>query len=314
MGDGRVGKVLIVGGAGFIGSHIANRLSSLSYKVAVLDVLSTGKRENLDGAIELHLADTTDSRSVEKVLRKERPEIIINEAAKVYWQEKGKKPISDVSITVLGTLNLLENCVKYEVRKFIFASSISVYSPSNRVKVNEGDTVSVENIPQPLFSYAITKSMAEQYARYFNKRFGLDYAILRYAHVYGPGQIGQKDVISTFINSLIHDKPLTVIGKGGQIRDYVYIDDVTDATIGAIGSGNGTFNIGGGRPVSVNHLIRVLEKISGKKAKVRNIKSKEECDGIYMDITKAEQELKWTPKVSLEEGLSQTLDYFSRLQ
>jgi UDP-glucose 4-epimerase len=311
----RAKKFLIAGGAGFIGSHIANKLISLGHKVVILDNLSTGKRENINSAAKFYLADIRDEKLVKKIFKKERPEVVINEAAKVYWSEKEKSSILDISTSVSGTINLLESCVRYGVKKFIFASTISVYGRlPDRTLVKETAEISRENMPVSIFSYAIAKHAAEQYIYYFNKKYGLAYAILRYAHVYGPGQFGQKDTISIFIENFANNKPLLVTGSGKQFRDYVYIKDVVGATILAVnGKNNGIFNIGGGAPITVNDLIKIFGKIFKKNIKIKNIEPEEQPDGMCMNILKARKDLKWFPRFSIEMGLEKTvLDWLKK--
>lgn len=310
-------KILIAGGAGFIGSRLANKLIFLGYKVIILDNLSTGKKENVTGAAKFYLADIRDEKSVEKIFKKERPEIVINQAAKVYWSEKEKNQLLDISVSLMGTINLLNSCVKHGAKKFIFASTISVYGRRpDKKRVKETEIIACDNIPLAIFSYASAKNAAEQYIYYFNKKFKLDYAILRYGHVYGPGQTGQRDVISIFMENFLKNKPLLVAGGGGQFRDYVYIEDVVEATISAVKKkNNGIFNIGGGQAVTVNNLINIFSKIFKKNIKIKNIKSVERPDGRLMDISKAKRELKWSPRFSMEAGLRKiVLDYFNKKQ
>src|SRR3989344_5261283 len=168
-------KVLVAGGAGFIGSQTANRLASLGYKVVVVDNLSAGQRENLDQKIKFYLADIRNKNLIGRIFKKERPDIVMNFAAKVYWHEKKKDSALDVSTSVLGTINLLESCLKYNVKKIIFSSSISLYEHSlSRKPVKESVKVSPENLSVALFSYAATKYMAEQYIQYFHEKFSGD--------------------------------------------------------------------------------------------------------------------------------------------
>lgn len=303
-------KILVAGGTGFIGSALSSKLIKSGY-----DVVTISKKGVENSHIKFYQQDIVNNKGLETIFAREKPDVVINEAGIVYWNEENKDPVKDIETTVIGTLNLLKNCVKYNVKKFVFASSVSVYGkPSNkRTCVKEDDFVPYNDIPLQIFSYAVAKRTAEQYIYYFQKKFGLGYTILRYAHVYGPGQ-EQNDVFSCFINNLLNNKPLIVEGDGNQIRDYVYIDDVVDATIAAIDKGdNRTYNIGGGAPVSVNDLVEMFENIWAK-IQFKYKESGGKGGGIYMHIAKAKKELGWVPKISIEEGLRRTFEYFEEKQ
>lgn len=301
-------KVLIAGGTGFIGSALTNKLVDLGYDVVVI----AKENQSINKMAKYYKQDIAATNKLEIIFEKENPDIVINQAGIVYWDEISKDPIKDIMTTVIGTLNLLNNCVKYKVKKLIFASSISVYGcPHNKKCVKEEEVTISADIPIPIYSYALTKNVAEKYIYYYSKKYNLKYAILRYAHVYGYGQREQRDVISIFIESIKRDKCVLIVNGGSQIRDYIYIDDVIDATVMAVNKGNDeVFNIGGGMPISVNELLETLGKVAEKNIKVKNIKSKDKSKGIYMDISKAKSRLKWYPKVSLKEGLMRTWDYF----
>lgn len=315
MKNNKFKKILISGGAGFIGSRIANELSSLKYEVVVVDDLSTGERKNLSKEIKFYLADISHLKKISEIFEKEKPDVVINEAAKVYWDDSEKDPGLDISTGIGGTVNLLKCCVEQCVKKFIFASSISVYGyPFGKICLSENTAVYHENIPLSIFSYAVTKHTAEQYVEFFNKKFGINYSILRYGHVYGPGQIKQRDVISIFIKNLLDDVVLRIFGNGEEARDYIFIDDAVDATIAAMFSAiGGTYNIGGGKPVSTNDLVEILGEELGN-IKTENIKIKEKnSEGAYLDISKAGTELNWTPKIDIKMGLKETIDYYKKI-
>lgn len=307
---------MVVGGAGFIGSALTNELVRLKkYQVTILDNLSTENKKQINSGVRFYLADVQDNRLIDKIFMKEKPEIVINEAAVVYWSDKGKDPSLDCSTSIVGTTNLLKNCVKHKVNKFIFASSISVYGRGlHKSRVLEETPILPNNIPLEIFSYAWSKYTAEQYVQYFSKTSGLNYSILRYAHVYGPGQIRQEDVISFFIKNLINNKPFSITGNGKQSRDYIYIKDVVEATIATIDSGSSVFNIGGGKPVAVNDLVKIFSKIFNKKIKTRYSSLGLESGGVYMDISKAKKELNWSPRINLETGLKETYSYFKEIK
>ncbi|MEI7425087.1 MAG: NAD-dependent epimerase/dehydratase family protein [Candidatus Staskawiczbacteria bacterium] len=307
-------KILILGGAGFIGSTLANKLNSLGYQVAVFDNLSTGDSKNLNQGIKFYLGDISDENKLRIVFEKERPDIVINEAAKVYWKESDKNSILDVSTNIIGTINLLKLCVEYKVGKFIFASTVSVYGGIGKKKVKENTVISLSDVPTGIFSYGATKYLAEKYINFFAKNYSLKYTILRYGHVYGPGQINQKDGISIFIDKIINNDALPIIGSGNQIRDYVYVDDVVDATIKCIEVGeNIILNITGGKPVNAKDLVNLFSKIVGKSLTKENIRTTNKDKGLFADVSRAKNKIGWSPKTSLRQKLSNTLDYFKNI-
>lgn len=301
-----VKKILIAGGAGFIGSNLANRLISLGYQVVVLDNLATGKKENINSRVKFYLADIRDESSVEKIFKKERPEIVINQAAKVYWEKEEKKDLSsDLLISAIGTINLLKNCVKYKVEKFIFASSISVYGQPNKIKASETAAINFEAMPNILFSYGFSKYSAERYIIYFHKLYGLKYTILRYAHIFGPGQ--EDDAIAKFIDKAINKEKIIIYGDGEQCRDYLFINDAVRATILSIRKGdNLLLNIGSGRKMSANELVKGI--MAATKLKINFAYADEQSDSLktYMDISLAKKKLGWKPTVSLRTGIIKT--------
>ena len=309
---GNAKKIMIAGGAGFIGSKTVNKLISLGYKVVVIDNLSTGQRKNISPKAKFYLGDIRNRDLVSKVFLKEKPDVVFNLAAKVYWVEHEKDPSLDVSTSVLGTINLLENCLKYKIKKFIFSSSISLYPhlPGERA-IKETEEINIEKIPVSVFSYALAKYTAEQYVKYFHNKFGLHYIILRYAHVYGLRRGVEAGVMSVFMKRLIEGKPLKVVGGGRQFTDYVYIDDVVRANILAIQKGNNKIiNIGYGRPITVKEIVSCFKKIADKKVKVEQTGEKSAPAGICIDISMAQRELSWKPKVSLEQGLSKIFNEY----
>lgn len=306
MENDKIKKILIAGGAGFIGSHLVNRLISLNYRVIVLDNLSTGKKENLNSRVKFYLADIRNESSVEKIFKKERPDVVINQAAKVYWQEEEKDLTSDLSTSVIGTINLLKNCVKYKVEKFIFASSISVYGRQpNKIKAGEDAAINFAEMPNILFSYGFSKYSAERYIIYFHKLYGLKYTILRYAHVFGPGQ--EADAIAKFINKAINNKKIIIYGDGEQCRDYLFIDDAVRATILSITKGdNRLFNIGSGSRTSVNELVKKIMAATKQKIGYTYADKNQDSLKFCLDISLAKKKLGWKPTVSLPAGILKT--------
>lgn len=307
MENAKIKKILIAGGAGFIGSRLANELIFLGYKVAVLDNLATGNKKNLNSRVKFYLADISDESSVEKIFKKEKPDIAINQAAKVYWNEAEKKDLnSDLSTNVIGTINLLKNCVKYKIKKFIFASSISVYGRQpNKIKAGEDVAINFEAMPNILFSYGFSKYSAERYIIYFHKLYDLKYTILRYAHIFGPGQ--EADAIAKFIDKAVNREKIIIYGDGEQCRDYLFIDDAVRAAILSITKGdNRLFNIGSGRRTSANELVKKIMAATKQKIDYTYADKNQDSLKFCLDVSLAKKKLGWKPTVSLPAGILKT--------
>lgn len=312
-------KVLVTGGAGFIGSHIVDGYLKEGYQVVVIDDLSGGKRENLNKKAKFYQMDIND-RKVAEIFAEEQFDLVNHHAAQIDLRTSVKKPLLDAKINILGTLNLLENCLKYKVRNFIFISSGgAIYGQPEEIPVDE-------YYPKnPLSPYAVAKHTMEHYLYYYRQIFALNYLALRYANVYGPRQdpFGEAGVIAIFSQRMLKKDRPTIFGDGEQLRDYIYIDEVIDINMLAsqkIESLNKkrasspddlSYNVGIGKGNSVNFLYRVLAEITdfqekpiyapGKKGDIRKI---------YLDSGKAKKELNWQAKLELRDGLKKTVKWF----
>ena len=293
-------KVLVTGGAGFIGSHIVDGYLKEGYQVVVIDDLSGGKRENLNKKAKFYQMDIND-RKVAEIFAEEQFDLVNHHAAQIDLRTSVKKPLLDAKINILGTLNLLENCLKYKVRNFIFISSGgAIYGQPEEIPVDE-------YYPKnPLSPYAVAKHTMEHYLYYYRQIFALNYLALRYANVYGPRQdpFGEAGVIAIFSQRMLKKDRPTIFGDGEQLRDYIYIDEVIDINMLAsqkIESLNKkrasspddlSYNVGIGKGNSVNFLYRVLAEITdfqekpsyapGKKGDIRKT---------YLNTEKAKKEL-----------------------
>jgi len=305
-------KVLITGGAGFIGSHVADAFLKAGHEVVVLDNLSSGKRENLPAQARLYLMDL-GARELAEVFAAERPDIVDHHAAQISVTASARDPLEDARTNVLGMLNLLEACWSLPVKKFIFASTGgAIYGDTDRLPTPE------DHPPQPLSPYGIHKWLGEQYLRYYAHQHGLSYTVLRYANVYGPRQNpdGEAGVVSIFFSRLLKRETPTLFayeGEGhGMVRDYVYVEDVARANLEAAGKGTGeTVNIGTGVGTTTEALYRAITgQFPGAPEPRREPARPGDLRRSLLDVRKAERLLGWKPRVALSEGLARTGEFF----
>ena len=301
-------KFLVTGGAGFIGSHLVDRLIKGGHKVVVIDNLSTGKKENLNKKARFYKADICD-KEISQIFKKEKPEIVFHFAAQIDVRKSVENPVEDAKINILGTLNILENCKKYNIRKVIFASTGgAIYGDADIVPTPE-------TYPElPLSPYGIAKLTIEKHLSYYYKVFGLPYVSLRLANVYGPRQNskGEAGVVAIFCDKMLSKKQPIINGDGKQTRDFVFVDDVVEANISALKKDKvGIFNIGTARETDVNTLFKKLRELTDSKcAKIHGPTLPGEQKRSCLDYSEAKRELGWQPKYSLDKGLKKTVEWF----
>lgn len=307
-------KILLTGGAGFIGSHIADAYIASGHDVVVVDDLSTGSRQNLNPRAIFHQIDIRDD-SLEEVFASVRPDIVNHHAAQVSVPLSITHPQLDVDINVRGTVNLLQNCVKHNVKKVIFSSSGgAIYGEAKEYPTTE------QYPPEPISVYALNKMAGEQYLRFFNHQYGLAYTILRYANVYGPRQVshGEAGVVSIFISKLLNDEAPTLYSypeePEGMIRDYVYVRDVVRANLVVLEQGdNDVFNIGTCRETSTSLLYQTILRDLGKDIQPHEGPARQgDLRRSMLDCSKAFAKLGWSPVYSLEDGIGETIEYFKK--
>jgi nucleoside-diphosphate-sugar epimerase len=307
-------RVLVTGGAGFIGSHIAEELVKLDCEVSVLDNMLTGKFENIKHLADnksFHLVkdDIRDRNAAKKALK--NVNVVFHEAALVSVFRSVENPQLTNDINVGGTLNMLLACLDSKVDLFVYASSSSVYGETEKLPKDEQLT------PNPISPYAVSKMAAENYARVFHEVYSLKTVCLRYFNVYGPRQTSgpYSGVIPIFINRLLRNKPPIIYGDGEQVRDFTYVKDVVRANLLVLDNKKAVgevFNIATGRPTSINKLSQVLLGITNKNH-LKPIYDKPRLGDIkqsYADIRKAKEILGYVPETSLEEGLSEFADWY----
>jgi UDP-glucose 4-epimerase len=301
-------KILVTGGAGFIGSHVVDAYVAAGHEVLVVDDLSTGKRENLNPAARFYQLDIGDAKVVE-LIRDERPGVLNLHAAQMDVRRSVADPIFDAQVNVLGTINLLEAARRANVRRVLFVSSGgAVYGEQERFPAPE------DHPTNPVSPYGVSKRAGELYAFFYQTEYQIPFVALRYANVYGPRQDphGEAGVVAIFTQRMLRSEPVTVNGDGRQTRDYVYVGDIVRANLLALEStATGPFNIGTGIETDVNELARLLVAASGSTAAVRHGPAKQgEQRRSVVDARRAAEVLGWRPETPLAEGLRRTVDWF----
>jgi len=301
-------KILITGGAGFIASHIAERYIELGHEVVIVDNLVTGKRENLPLKAIFYEVDICDSK-LSKIFEKEKPDIVNHHAAQMDVRKSVDDPIYDATVNVLGGLNVMQNCVKHDVQKVIFASTGgAIYGEQDYFPADENHAL------RPLSPYGITKLTTEKYLYFYQQSYGLKYTILRYANVYGPRQNphGEAGVVAIFSTKILKGEQPVINGDGKQTRDYIYVGDVVKAGEIALNSAdNKIYNIGTGFETDVNVLFNKIKEAMGKDVPEVHgpAKAGEQLRSV-LDASLIQKEQGWKPNVSLDNGLKMTVEFF----
>jgi UDP-glucose 4-epimerase len=303
-------KILVTGGAGFIGSHVVDAYVAAGHEVAVLDNLATGRQENVNPAARLFRADVREKALVDQAIAAFKPDVVNHHAAQAEVPKSVADPGNDAAINVVGGLNVLRACVDHSVRKVIFSSTGgALYGEPDIVPNDEDHPI------RPLSPYGTSKYAFEQYLATFERTFGLNYTTLRYANIYGARQdffAEEGRVVAIFASRMIEGKPLTIDWDGNQSRDMLHVGDVAMANIAALEKGDGgTYHISTGIPVTVNDLFRKLALLTEYKLEPRRgPQRKGDVYRIALDNTRAQEQLGWEPRILLEEGLRLTVEYF----
>jgi UDP-glucose 4-epimerase len=301
-------KILVTGGAGFIGSHIADGFIEQGHEVVILDNLSMGRIENINPKAKFYLMDIGE-KEVAKVFQLEKFEVVCHQAAQMDVRKSVEDPLFDAEVNVKGSLNLLQNCVQYKVKKFIFASTGgAVYGEQEEFPCDESHPL------RPVSPYGITKLTVEKYLFYYAVQFALPYTILRYANVYGPRQNpqGEAGVVAIFTHKLFKEEQPLINGDGKQTRDYVYVGDVVRANMKALSyKKNDIFNIGTEIETDVNKIFHLLKKHTGSTRQEKHGPAKPgEQQRSVISYKKAKKLLPWQPEINLEQGLEKTVKFF----
>lgn len=303
-------KILVTGGAGFIGSHVVDAYVAAGHEVAVLDNLATGREDNVNSAAQFHRADIRDLAQVQKVIGAFKPDVVNHHAAQSEVPKSVADPGNDAAVNVVGGLNVLRASVDNDVRKVMFSSTGgALYGEPDVVPNDEDHPI------RPLSPYGTSKFAFEQYLATFGRTFGLNYTTLRYANIYGARQDFHAEegrVVAIFASRMIEGKPLTIDWDGNQSRDMLHVGDVAMANVAALDRGDGgTFHISTAIPVTVNDLFRKLALITEYRLEPRRGPQRQgDVYRIALDNTRAKEHLGWEPRISLEEGLQLTVEYF----
>lgn len=301
-------KVLVTGGAGFIGSHIIDALVAGGARVAVLDDLSRGSFANINPKVNFYHGNIIDREFVDETIERERPEVVIHHAAQVDVQRSVEDPADDANINIIGTINILEGSRRCGVRKVVYASSAAVYGDPAYLPIDEAHPL------MPLSGYGISKHTVEHYLAAYRSLYGLEYTALRYANVYGPRQdaLGEGGVVAIFIDRLLKGEVPKIFGNGEQTRDFIYAADVAAANLAAINRGDGmVVNISTGRATSVNDLFFLLKDILHSNLDAQMCLPRPgDIEHSYLDNKLAVSELGWRPVCELRDGLEKTVEFY----
>ncbi len=305
-------KILITGGAGFIGSHVADACLEAGHQVVVVDDLSSGSTQNLDPRVKFYQLDIR-SAALGEVFAAEKPDVVNHHAAQVSVPRSVENPLLDAEINICGLINVLQNCVKHRIKKVIFISSGgAIYGEAEEYPTTE------HYLPQPLSVYAINKLGGENYLRFYRHQYGLNYTVLRYANVFGPRQVaqGEAGVVSIFVEKLLSGEAPALYAypeePEGMIRDYVYVKDVVRANLAVLDQGdNDVFNIGTCLETTTSQLYKtILWQLGSDIQPLRGPARKGDLRRSMLDSSKAFKELGWSPIYSLEDGIRETIAYF----
>lgn len=303
-------RILVTGGAGFVGSYIQDALLEADHEVAIVDNLSGGRKENINSKARFYQEDITDRTKIEQIFSQFKPEAVYHLAAQMDVRKSVADPQFDVKVNIIGGLNLLEACREAKVKKIIFSSTGgAIYGEQNYFPADENHPT------RPLCPYGIDKLSFEHFLYYYHKIYDLSYIILRYANVYGPRQNphGEAGVVAIFMNKLLNNEPLTINGDGKQTRDFVFVKDVVSANLAALKyQKSDIFNVGTGIETDINLLADTILKVSQKSSQIIHNPAKiGEQKRSVITAQKAYKKLDIKISYNLNQGIEQTWQYFA---
>jgi UDP-glucose 4-epimerase len=306
-------RFIVTGGAGFIASHVVDKLVGEGHAVAIIDNLSTGFRENINAQAVFYEADIRDSGEMARIFDAEQPQYVIHHAAQMDVRKSTQDPVFDAETNIVAGIKLILNSKRTGVKKFIYASTGgALYGEPDEIPATEQTPI------DPISEYGASKHALEHYLFIYRHNFGLNYTVLRYANVFGPRQNpeGEAGVIAIFTKLMLDGRQPIIYGDGTSTRDYVHVGDVVQANMLAIEKGDGgIYNIGLGREVSVQEVFDTLAKAMGFTGQPRYDPPRlGEIYRIALSPKKAKHELGWEPKHDLVSGVAQTIEYYRGLQ
>ena len=302
-------KILVTGGAGFIGSHIVDKYINLGHRVVIIDDLSTGKKQNINKRAKFYKLDIRNATLVEKVFVKEKPQVVNHHAAIAEVVKSIKNPLPTLEVNVLGIVNVLRASGLVKIKKFIFSSTGgAIYGQPKKIPADESTP------PVALSAYGLSKFLGEECIKFYSRLYEFDYLIFRYPNVYGPRQNpkGEAGVVAIFSGLLKENKRPVIYGDGTKSRDYIYVDDITKANVIVLKKGkNETLNLGWGKSISDQIIFDTIAKNFGAKLKpIYAPFRKGEVYQIAIDASLAKKKIGWLPKISLAEGIKKTIAQF----
>jgi UDP-glucose 4-epimerase len=303
-------NVLITGGAGFIGSHVADLLVAQNYQVTIVDDLSSGSKKNLNSQADFIELDIRHHQ-LHELINRLKPMAIFHLAAQVSVRLSVEDPVTDASINILGSINLLEVAAKAGVKKVIFSSTGgAIYGEQDYFPADE------EHPSRPVSPYGVAKLAIEKYLYFFRKEYGIDFVALRYANVYGPRQDphGEAGVVAIFSQKLLSEDQAIINGDGTQTRDFVYVEDVARSNLLALETDYcGEINIGTSLEIDINYLFKLLKEITNSRMPEHHGPAKAgEQKRSVIDYSRANKILNWKPRTNLKQGLEHTVAFFQQ--
>ncbi|MBP2031539.1 UDP-glucose 4-epimerase [Clostridium algifaecis] len=302
-------KVLVTGGAGFIGSHIVDLLIKNNYEVCIIDDLSHGNIDNINSKAKFYKYNIKSSNLI-NIFKIEKPEVIIHEAAKISVSDSIKYPIKDAETNIIGTLNVLEAARKTNIKKIIYSSSSAVFGKAEYFPIDENHPLNT------ISNYGVSKQASENYLKVYKELYGLNYIILRYSNVYGPRQksSGESGVIPIFCMKILKDKSPFIYGDGNQTRDFIYVKDVARANLLSIQNNlSGIFNVSSNKSISINQLFKYISSILNKNiSPIYKRKINGDIENSLISYKKIFNELGWKPKYTILEGLKETIEFYKK--
>ncbi|MEW5946068.1 MAG: NAD-dependent epimerase/dehydratase family protein [bacterium] len=301
-------RVLVTGGAGFIGSHVVDLLLKQGHEVSVVDDLSTGREENLNPGAKFYRLDILDARTGE-VFERERPECVVHAAAQISVAQSVRDPAGDARVNVVGSLLLMEHARRSGARKVVFSSS------GGTVYGEVPGAPAAEDVPfNPQSPYGIGKMCFEYYLEFYRVEYGIAYTVLRYGNVYGPRQDphGEAGVVAIFAMKTLRGETPTINGDGKYFRDYVYVSDVAHSNRLCLERGdNRIYNIGTQTATDVNEVFRLIAEAAGFTGAAKHGPPRHgDLRRSVLDVSRARRELGWAPVVPLDEGIAKTVEFF----